>query len=155
MKQAPAKKVTINQRIKILRKSLNLTQKEFAQKIYVSTSFQTLIELEQKNVLDRHIKLIISAFGVNEAWLRTGEGEMFDKDTISDHKIAETVEVFKQLNPFFQDFILDQLYKLLEYEKEELISMRAPGNSNRVLAGETAHAETAAVRVIGFAVFIN
>ncbi|MDR0301186.1 MAG: helix-turn-helix domain-containing protein [Treponema sp.] len=118
MNQAPWKKTTISQRIKTLRKSLKLTQKEFAQKIYVSTSFQTLIELEQKRVLDRHIKLITSAFGVNEAWLRTGEGEMFEKGTILNHKIIETVEVFKQLNPFFQDFILDQLYKLLEYEKK-------------------------------------
>jgi len=118
MNQAPGKKTTINQRIKILRKSLSLTQKEFAQKIYVSTSFQTLIELEQKKVLDRHIKLIVSAFGVNEVWLRTGEGEMFEKGITPNHKIAETVEVFRQLNPFFQDFILDQLYKLLEYEKK-------------------------------------
>lgn len=108
---------TVNQRIKILRKSLNLTQKEFAQKICVSTSFQTLIELEQKKVLDRHIKLIVTVFGVNEVWLRTGEGEMFEKDTTPDFKITETVAMFKQLNPFFQDFILDQLRKLLENEK--------------------------------------
>jgi len=116
-KQVPIKKASINQRIKILRKSLNLTQKEFAQKICVSTSFQTLTELEQKKVLDRHIKLIISAFGVNEAWLRTGEGEIFEKDITPNYKIAETMEIFKQLNPFFQDFILDQLHKLLDYER--------------------------------------
>ena len=115
--QNSAKKTNVNQRIKILRKSLNLTQKEFAKKICVSTSFQTLTELGQKKVLDRHIKLIVSAFGVNEAWLRTGEGEMFEKDVIPDYKITETVEIFKQLNPFFQDFILQQLHKLLEYEK--------------------------------------
>jgi len=115
--QITVKKTNINQRIKILRKSLNLTQKEFANKICVSTSFQTLIELEQKKVLDRHIKLIVSAFGVNEVWLRTGEGEMFEKDVTPDYKITETVEIFKQLNPFFQDFILEQLHKLLEYEK--------------------------------------
>lgn len=109
----------MNQRIKTLRKSLNLTQKEFAQKIYVSTSFQTLIELNQKKVLDRHIKLIVTTFGVNEVWLRTGEGEMFEKDVTPDYKITETVNVFKQLNPFFQDFVLEQMNKLLEYEKIE------------------------------------
>jgi len=109
--------MTVNRQIKILRKSLNLTQKEFAQKIYVSTSFQTLIEIEKKNVLDRHIKLIVSAFGVNEVWLRSGEGEMFEKDITPDYKIAETVEIFKKLNPFFQDFILSQMHKLLEYEE--------------------------------------
>jgi transcriptional regulator with XRE-family HTH domain len=115
--QVSVKNTNINQRIKILRKSLNLTQKDFAKKIYVSTSFQTLLELEQKKVLDRHIKLIVSAFGANEAWLRTGEGEMFEKDITPDYKITETVEIFKQLNPFFQDFIMEQLHKLLEYEK--------------------------------------
>jgi transcriptional regulator with XRE-family HTH domain len=118
MKNLPTNEITINQRIKILRKSLNITQKEFAQKIYVSTSFQTLIELGQKKVLDRHIKLIVSAFGVNEVWLRTGEQEMFVEGTTPEYKITETVEIFKQLDPFFQDFILDQLYKLLEYEKK-------------------------------------
>ena len=117
-KQAIVKNTSINQRIKILRKSLNLTQKKFAEKIFVSTSFQTLTELGQKKVLDRHIKLIVTAFGVNEAWLRTGEGEMFDKDVTPDYKISETLEIFKQLNPFFQDFILEQLHKLLEYEKK-------------------------------------
>ncbi|MDR2716551.1 MAG: helix-turn-helix transcriptional regulator [Treponema sp.] len=109
--------MSINQRIVVLRHSLKLTQKGFAQKICISTSFQASIEIEQKKVLDRHVKLIVSAFGVNEAWLRTGEGEMFEKDSTPDYKIAETVDIFKQLNPFFQDFILEQLHKLLEYEK--------------------------------------
>ena len=118
-KSVPAAISNINQRIKILRKRMNLTQKEFAQKICVSTSFQTLIELEQKKVLPRHIKLIVTAFGVNEEWLRTGEGEMFEKDVTPDYKIAETIELFKQLNPFFQDFILEQMNKLLEYEKAD------------------------------------
>jgi len=118
-KSAPSTILNINQRIKILRKRMNLTQKEFAQKICVSTSFQTLIELEQKKVLPRHIKLIVTAFGVNEEWLRTGEGEMFEKDVTPDYKIAETIELFKQLNPFFQDFILEQMNKLLEYEKAD------------------------------------
>ena len=102
-----------------------MTQKDFAKKICVSTSFLTLIELEQKNVLDRHIKLIVSTYGVNETWLRSGDGEMFENGIGSDHKIAETVEIFKQLSPFFQDFILEQLYKLLEYEK-----ILIPGNIN-------------------------
>jgi len=132
--QITGKKANINQRIKILRKSLNLTQKEFAKKICVSTSFQTLLELEQKKVLDRHIKLIVSAFGVNEVWLRTGEGEMFEKDVTPDYKIAETIEIFKQLNPFFQDFILEQLHKLLEYEtiKKEPKKQQPPGKKHSI-----------------------
>jgi len=95
-----------------------MTQKEFAQKICVSTSFQTQLELGQKNILDRHIRLIVSAYGVDELWLRTGEGEMFEKGIAQNYKIAETIEIFKQLSPFFQDYILDQLHKLLEFEKK-------------------------------------
>jgi transcriptional regulator with XRE-family HTH domain len=119
MKKNPNKDtdISINKRIVMFRHKLKMTQKDFAKKICISTSFQASIEIEQKKVLDRHIKLIVSAFGVNEAWLRTGEGEMFEKDVTPDYKITETVELFKQLNPFFQDFIMDQLYKLLEYEK--------------------------------------
>jgi hypothetical protein len=56
------------------------------------------------------------SFGVNEGWLRTGEGEIFRKDMTPDYKMDEVEEIFKKLTPFFQDFILDQLRKLLEYE---------------------------------------
>ncbi|MDR0503034.1 MAG: helix-turn-helix transcriptional regulator [Treponema sp.] len=111
--------ISINQRIALLRHSLKITQKDFAKRVFISTSFLASIEVDQKKVLDRHIKLIVTAFGVNEEWLRTGEGEMFEKDVTPDYKITETVEIFKQLNPFFQDFILEQLHKLLEYEKTE------------------------------------
>jgi transcriptional regulator with XRE-family HTH domain len=108
---------SISQRIVLLRHTLQLTQKDFAEKICISTSFLASIEVEKKTLLDRHIKLIVGAFGVSETWLRSGEGAMFQNDVIPDFKIAETVEIFKQLNPFFQDFILEQLRKLLEYEK--------------------------------------
>jgi len=110
---------SINQRIVLLRHSLKMTQKDFAQKVFLSTSFLASIETDQKKVLDRHIKLIVTAFGVNEAWLRTGEGEMYEKDVTPDYKITDTVKIFKQLNPYFQDFILEQMQKLLEYEKKE------------------------------------
>jgi hypothetical protein len=33
---------------------------------------------------------------------------MFRKDTKADYKMDEVEAIFKQLNPYFQDFILDQ-----------------------------------------------
>ncbi|GHT95880.1 hypothetical protein FACS1894141_5270 [Spirochaetia bacterium] len=107
---------SINQRIATLRHTLNLTQAEFAKKILISNSFMAALELGLRTVNDRLIRLIKTTFGVNEAWLRTGAGEMFQKDVTPDYKITEAEEIFKKLNPFFQDFILDQLRKLLEYE---------------------------------------
>jgi hypothetical protein len=72
-----------------------------------------------RKVNDRLVRLINTAFGVTEGWLRTGEGEMFRKDSTPDYKVTEVEEIFKKLNPYFQDFILDQLRKLLEYETKE------------------------------------
>jgi transcriptional regulator with XRE-family HTH domain len=107
---------SVNQRILTLRHALNITQAEFAKKILISTGFMAAIETGVRKVNDRLIKLINTTFGVNEGWLRTGDGEMFRKDMTPDYKMAEVEAIFKQLNPYFQDFILDQLRKLLEYE---------------------------------------
>lgn len=68
----------MNERIKTLRKKvLNLTQEEFANRI---SSAQTTIagyengSREPSNIV---ISSICREFGVNEIWLRTGAGEMF------------------------------------------------------------------------------
>jgi hypothetical protein len=34
------------------------------------------------------------------------------------HKISEIVRMFKDLNPFFQDYFLNQLEQIYEYEKK-------------------------------------
>jgi transcriptional regulator with XRE-family HTH domain len=107
---------TINQRIAALRHTLKLTQNEFAGKICISGSFQASIELGKKKVNDRLIRLIVTTYGVSEKWLRTGEGEIFEKDITPNYKVTEAVEIFKQLSPFFQDFVLEQIRKLLSYE---------------------------------------
>lgn len=63
-------------RIRILRKSLALTQAEFGNKVGVSTSAEQKWELGVAVPSEAVIKSICREFAVNEAWLRTGEGEM-------------------------------------------------------------------------------
>lgn len=69
--------ITTNQRIKKLRRNLDLTQQEFAERISVSRAnigkYETGISEPSAAVLS----LICREFGVREEWLRTGEGEMF------------------------------------------------------------------------------
>lgn len=66
------------ERIKALRKALGLNQTEFGKKLGLSTSAVSSIELGERPVQERHIKLILSEFPtVSESWLRTGDGEMF------------------------------------------------------------------------------
>lgn len=69
--------MSVNSRIKLLRKSLGLTQAAFAEKIGLKQASIGLYENEQRNVLDRTISDICREFDVNEDWLRNGNGEMF------------------------------------------------------------------------------
>lgn len=67
----------MNERIKKIRKDLNLTQDEFAAKINLSRNFIAQIEIGTKVPSDRTIKQICKEFNVNEDWLRTGLGEPY------------------------------------------------------------------------------
>lgn len=68
--------MTINDRIKFVRKSLGLNQTDFGKRIAVSQGYQTNIENGQRDVTEKILRLVCFEFGVNEKWLRTGEGDM-------------------------------------------------------------------------------
>ena len=69
--------MTINERIKELRKKLGLTQIEFAEKIGLKKSAASWIEKNGSNVTPSNIQLICSTFNVSEDWLIHGTGDMF------------------------------------------------------------------------------
>ena len=68
--------MTINQRIKIFRKSLHLSQEEFGKRIGLKKSAASWIEKEGSTITDANIRLICTTFGVSERWLRDGTGDM-------------------------------------------------------------------------------
>lgn len=75
-------------RLKQLRKALQLTQQEFADKIGVSRNNIATYETDKSRPGEAVITLIVRAFNVNEVWLRTGDGEMFTPVT-RDEEIAQ------------------------------------------------------------------
>ena len=64
-------------RLKQLRKALNLTQQEFADRIGISRGNIGAYEVGKNALSDAVVSLICKEFSVNEEWLRTGEGDMF------------------------------------------------------------------------------
>lgn len=64
-------------RIKKVRKELDLTQQDFANKIGISRGNIAAYEVGKNEPSDAVISLICREFNVNENWLRTGEGDMF------------------------------------------------------------------------------
>ena len=66
--------MTINQRIKELRKTLGYNQIDFGNKIGLKNSAVSKMEQDGSTVTDQNIRMICETFNVTETWLRTGEG---------------------------------------------------------------------------------
>lgn len=64
-------------RIKLVRKNAGLTQREFAKRIGVSRNTIATYETSVRIPIDAIVISLCREFNVNEAWLRTGEGEMY------------------------------------------------------------------------------
>ena len=69
----------MNERIKELRKTLGLSQEAFAERLGLKGSAVSLVECGRRNVTTQNINAICREFGVNEEWLRTGNGSMFEE----------------------------------------------------------------------------
>jgi transcriptional regulator with XRE-family HTH domain len=104
----------INQRIKQLRKVLNMTQAGFSQVISLSSGYLAGIETEKRKVNDRIIKLICSSFNANENWLRSGDGEIFAQN--EDKQFIKLIGLFRELEPRYQDYIFKEISLLLKMQ---------------------------------------
>ena len=104
----------MNTRIKELRTTLNLKQKEFGSQIGLRSSISEM-ENGTAPITERTIIAICSKFNVNEEWLRTGKGEMFIKE---DKKFTEFFEIFNKLSKPLQDFLIQTAKNLLDTQNK-------------------------------------
>jgi len=102
----------ISSRLLELRHALCLTQKEFGEKIHISKGYVTTLEKCRQPLNDRIIKLLSDTYGVNPEWLKYGKSKMFLDPQKS--QTTEIVQIFNQLNPDFQNFVISQLKNLLQ-----------------------------------------
>lgn len=104
----------MNERIKRIRKSLNMTQEEFSKKIELSRNFIAQVEIGTKTPSNRTISDICKIFDVNEEWLRNGTGEMFVQKT-KDEQISEMLgEIQKAGEDTFKHRLVSALANLDE-----------------------------------------
>jgi len=108
----------VNDRIKLVRTTLNISQRDFAKRIYISQTLLGNIELGTRNVNNRTIQLISTAFNVNKNWLLSGEGEMLTAPAV-DQKLSHLIDNFNQLEDSLKDFLLDQSKSLLKINKKQ------------------------------------
>lgn len=72
-----------------------MTQQEFADKIGLKRNSVASYEIGKNYPMDTVIKSICREFNVNEEWLRTGEGEMFEELTEQQKIIKYTALLLK------------------------------------------------------------
>lgn len=68
----------MNERLKELRNYLGLSQEAFGESVGVTKAAISRIESGINSLSDRMILSIVTQHNVNEDWLRTGNGEMFN-----------------------------------------------------------------------------
>lgn len=109
--------MSINQRIKQIRKYLGLSQAKFAENLCLSGGYISGLESEKRKVNSRIIRLIGITYGVNELWLKTGDGQMYD--CAANARLEQAMKIFRELGPKFQEHILQQIDNLLKLQNAE------------------------------------
>ena len=119
----------MNNRIKYIRKDLlNISQKDFADKIGLSENFVWMIEKGTRTPSDRTISDICREFGVDRVWLETGAGDPFrpvDRDeqiaAILSRAIAGNTTARDRLIRAFSQ-LPDEMFEQAEKILEEIVA---------------------------------
>ena len=110
----------MNERVRILRKSLKMTLESFGARIGIKKSSLSQIENGVNNLTEQNILLICKEFNVNEEWLRNGEGEMFLQMDRQEQIAKLTTDLFKGEKNSFKERLILALAGLNESEWELL-----------------------------------
>ncbi|WP_075679168.1 helix-turn-helix domain-containing protein [Roseburia sp. 831b] len=102
----------MGERIKELRKTLDLTMERFGEIIGVSKSSISNIENGNRNLTERMFKDICREFDVREEWLRTGEGEMFKELSRSEKIAVFLTDILKDEDDSFRKQFIEAFSEL-------------------------------------------
>ncbi|MCI4454614.1 MAG: LexA family transcriptional regulator [Thermodesulfobacterium sp.] len=78
-KKDDAEYKTVGRRLRLVRKTLGLTQEEFASRIGLTYKMLGLYENGRYEPSEKVLKLISLTFGVSYEWLKTGKGAMWEE----------------------------------------------------------------------------
>ena len=133
----------INVRFGEIRQALELNQAEFGKGIGLTTSGISNIEKGLRNVTDKHVLLLKTAFNVNEIWLRTGKGEMFllpeifsldeyaQKNQLTELEL-DILKSYMDLNKDVRQAILKTAQQLFAKHAETTATVEENNNKNEV-----------------------
>lgn len=110
----------MNERIRKLRRHLDLTQQEFADRLSVKRGAIANYEIGRNEPTDSVVSLICREFNVNEEWLRNGTGEMFIEMEKEDQLMEWAGRVLGSRSTSFKKNFVKMMMSLTEDEWELL-----------------------------------
>ena len=122
----------MKERIKALRNSLGLTQQAFGQNIGVKRNTIATYETQDKVPMDTVINNICSTYGVNEEWLRTGKGDMFNE--VDDKLATYMSEITDGNDDFIKTFI--EIYMELDQKSKDVLKDMGTKMAKRLIKKE-------------------
>ncbi|WP_290535162.1 XRE family transcriptional regulator [Alistipes sp.] len=70
----------MNERVKLIRKQLGMTQEQLAQHLGIGKAALSMIETGKTGLSSRNRNILVQELNVNPEWLETGHGNMFNAD---------------------------------------------------------------------------
>lgn len=99
-------------RLKQVRKSNNLTQSDFAQRLGLKQNTIATYEMGRLTPSDRTISDICREFSISEAWLRYGEGEMLVQRSVNDQLAILVNDLLAEPDTAFRKRFLQAMLEL-------------------------------------------
>lgn len=104
--------MTINERIKAIRKAEHLSQTAFAERLGATRGVITNIEGSLTTPNDSFVNLICREFGVSLAWLETGAGEMYVRRSANEELALLVSELMSDADESFRNRFVTALLAL-------------------------------------------
>ena len=111
---------TINERIMAAIEAIGVTKTDVANKLKLSQAFISKLTVGNSTPSDRTIQGLCKEYNINESWLRTGKGEMFNSLSRDEQLASFMGQVLAGESDNFKRRLLTSLSKLDEADWEAL-----------------------------------
>lgn len=112
----------MNNRVRLVRDKLHLTQSEFGEKLGVSRDVISNIELNRVNLKELFIDHLCLVYRINKDWLVSGNGDMFLPSN-NDYELRKIMNnILKENDEFMKDIIF-AFYSLTTEERKAILTI--------------------------------
>ena len=111
--------MTFGERLAMIREKANMNQKQFATAVGITNSSISRAEKDQQELGSAVKKVICHEFRINQSWLETGDGEMYNNDLDAEEIVPDLVDIF-EANPSILNAVRTATLKFTVHDWQKL-----------------------------------